>query len=187
MATTPRGQGHGTCDARKRQGEGQCRRPAGWGTDHAGTGRCKLHGGSTRNLRAAALTERARTELARLDVPPVDDPLTELSRLAGQVVAWKDALADKVNQLTSIRYEDAKMAEQLRSEVALFERALDRCNTVLVSIAKLGIDERLARISELQADIVVRAIDAALRAAGLSGEPLSVAKGVAGRHLRAVN
>ncbi len=34
------------CGAQKRQGEGVCTRPAGWGTDHAGYGSCKLHGGS---------------------------------------------------------------------------------------------------------------------------------------------
>lgn len=33
------------CGARKRQGPGICRRPAGWGTGHVGEGRCKLHGG----------------------------------------------------------------------------------------------------------------------------------------------
>jgi hypothetical protein len=35
------------CGARRRgQGKGKlCRRPAGWGTDHPGAGRCKLHGG----------------------------------------------------------------------------------------------------------------------------------------------
>jgi len=31
-------------------------------------------------------------------VPAVGDPLTELKKLAGQVVAWKDALSDKVNE-----------------------------------------------------------------------------------------
>jgi hypothetical protein len=38
------------CGALKKQptvpGE-RCRRPAGWGTDHVGFGRCKLHGGAT--------------------------------------------------------------------------------------------------------------------------------------------
>lgn len=33
------------CGARNRNREGNCRRPAGWGTDHPGVGRCKLHGG----------------------------------------------------------------------------------------------------------------------------------------------
>jgi hypothetical protein len=36
------------CGARARSGK-PCRRPAGWGTEHAGYGACKLHGGSTPN------------------------------------------------------------------------------------------------------------------------------------------
>jgi len=32
-----------------------CTQVAGWGTDHVGWGSCKLHGGSTRAGRAAAL------------------------------------------------------------------------------------------------------------------------------------
>jgi hypothetical protein len=34
----------GKCGAKNRSGN-PCRRPAGWGTDHPGSGRCKLHGG----------------------------------------------------------------------------------------------------------------------------------------------
>src|SRR5262245_19792697 len=103
MTRTPIAGGR-VCGAKKRQSEGTCTRPAGWGTDHAGHGRCKLHGGSTRSLRLVAAQDQARAVLARLDVPPVDDPLTELSKLAGQLVAWKNALAERVNALTSIRY-----------------------------------------------------------------------------------
>lgn len=33
-----------TCGARNRQGQ-PCAKPAGWGTDHNGEGRCRLHGG----------------------------------------------------------------------------------------------------------------------------------------------
>src|SRR3990172_10134718 len=35
------------CNSRKKDGSGHCMRPAGWGTDHVGVGRCKLHGGSS--------------------------------------------------------------------------------------------------------------------------------------------
>lgn len=35
-----------TCGARNRAGN-PCRQPAGWGTDHVGSGRCKLHGGAS--------------------------------------------------------------------------------------------------------------------------------------------
>lgn len=34
------------CGAKTRSG-GQCRHQAGWGTDHSGSGRCKLHGGKS--------------------------------------------------------------------------------------------------------------------------------------------
>ena len=38
-----------TCDADKKGGgdDDTCGLPAGWGTDHVGTGRCKLHGGAS--------------------------------------------------------------------------------------------------------------------------------------------
>lgn len=44
----PRKQPHDSkyCGAKTRKGT-PCRRPAGWGTSHPGTGRCKLHGGAS--------------------------------------------------------------------------------------------------------------------------------------------
>lgn len=36
-----------TCGARKRSNGEPCQLPAGWGTDHPGEGRCKLHGGAS--------------------------------------------------------------------------------------------------------------------------------------------
>ncbi|MDT0435615.1 MULTISPECIES: hypothetical protein [Streptomyces] len=155
---------------------------------------CRVHGGAARQNRAAGerrvaeerLEADTRRALARLDVPAVENPLTALSQLAGQVIAWKDALADRVNELQQIRYTDDKRAEQLRSEVALYERALDRCVNVLGTIGRLRIDERLAAISEQQATVVIGAIEAALAHAGVTGPEASAAKAVAARHLRAV-
>jgi len=109
-----------------------------------------------------------------------------LAQLAGQVVAWQDALADKVNALTDIRYEDARGAEQLRSEVALYERAMDRCNTVLGQIAKLDIDTRLAAISERQAEAIIGVIEGLLDFLGVTGPQATAAKQFAARKLRAV-
>lgn len=42
MANRPKNQ----CGARNRQGN-PCGKPAGWGTAHPGTGRCRLHGGAS--------------------------------------------------------------------------------------------------------------------------------------------
>jgi hypothetical protein len=70
--------------------------------------------------------------------------------MSGQVVAWKNAIAGLVNELPALRYSSAEGSEQMRSEVALWERALDRCEKVLTAMARLNIDERLARVSEEQ-------------------------------------
>lgn len=154
------------CGARKRQGDGTCKRPAGWGTDHPGEGQCKLHGGSTHGRTAAANIRQAEreafAELARMNVPPVTDALTELARLAGQVIAWRDSMAEQVNKLTTLGYENDKTGEQLRTDVALFERAMDRCINVLGTIARLKIDERLVNIEKARVDLVADALAATL-------------------------
>lgn len=174
------------CGATKRDGTGDhCRRPAGWGTDHVGTGCCKLHGGNTSGQRTGALKQQAERALADMNAPPVDNPLTELARITGQVVAWKDQMADRVNELTSLRYS-TEGGEQLRAEVALFERALDRCEKFLTAMARLNIDERLARITEQQADTVTYAVIAVLEELGLTAEQQAEARRGVARHLRAV-
>lgn len=172
------------CAAPKRQGDGFCTQAAGWGTDHPGWGRCKLHGGSAPSGRAAALNQQATAELAKLDVLPVSDPLSALAAVAGQAVAWKDAMAKRVNLLTSLRY-GTEGGEQLRAEVALWERALDRCEKFLVSMARLNIDDRLAKISEHQAELIETALKAALAEMGLDLDEQDRAARSVARHLRA--
>jgi hypothetical protein len=181
------------CGAQKRQGAAgdTCTFVAGWGTDHVGFGHCRLHGGNTRNQRTAARAAQADSEarqvLATLDVTPVGDPFTALSRLAGQVLAWQEAISSIVNHLGDrVRYEGASGSEQLRAEIALYERAMDRTGHVLGMIAKLNIEDRMARVTERQADALVSALEAALAAAGVTGTAADDARKAAARHLRAV-
>lgn len=84
------------CGARRRQGvEGAtCRRPAGWGTEHVGIGRCKMHGGATPTHVVAASTALARRVAAlfgvpRDDVNPIDGLLEELQRSAGLIDSYE--------------------------------------------------------------------------------------------------
>lgn len=174
---------HPRCGRHSRSTGKPCVQPAG-----PGGSPCRFHGGAAKQVRAAGKAREAEQQaaavLARLDVDPVADPLTELSKFAGQVMAWKDTFAERVNALTALRWEDAKGAEQLHAEVAVFERAMDRCTQVLVAMAKLDIDSRLAEISKQQADAVVRAIDAGLAAAGVSGPAATEARHAAARALR---
>lgn len=178
-------EGHdsGLCGAKRQQGEGTCRRPAGWGTPHPGSGRCKLHGGSTPNHVTAAQVEEARRTadealklLGREGVAPVTNPLEALADLAGEILATKDIFRDRVAQLQeeAWRYSDDKGAEQLRAELALYERALDRSNRVLADIARLKIDERLAAITEQQAQTLTNVITTVLRKLDLGDQAAKV-------------
>jgi len=132
---------------------------------------CRKHGGKTleqlrEDGRAATLERQAAAALARLDVTPVTDPLTELARLAAQAVAWKDVMAAKVNELTQIRYEGGQGTEQVRSEIVLWERALDRCISTLTAIVRLNIEGRMAAVREATARMLEQALDSALEASG---------------------
>ncbi|MDX3578664.1 HGGxSTG domain-containing protein [Streptomyces sp. FL07-04A] len=173
-----------TCGARRRDG-GSCTNPPMNGGE-----RCRMHGGSSPQAKAAA--ERRTLEadvsrlLAELDVAPVGDPLAGLLKLAGQVVTWQASTAALVNSLESTRYRAANGTEQLRAEVALYERAMDRAANVLGAIARLNIEERLARVSEQQAEAVIGAIEAGLVAAGVPGERMVDARRAVARHLRLV-
>jgi len=145
-----------------------------------------MHAGVSKERRNVLASEaRLNLELARLDLAPVDNPLIEMGRVAAQVLWFKDRVAERVNELTSIRYS-TDGGEQLRAEVALFERAMDRCEKFLTAMARLNIDERLARIEEKQSDLITFAVTAALEELGLSTDQQAEARRGVARHLRAV-
>ncbi|MER7927035.1 HGGxSTG domain-containing protein [Streptomyces sp. NPDC096057] len=173
------------CTARRSNGEPCGNRPM------RGQTVCRKHGGASPQAKSAAerrqLEAGARALLADLDVDPVGDPLAALLRLGGQAIAWQEAAAKLVNELADIRYRAANGTEQLRAEVALFERATDRACQVLATIAKLRIDERLTAVSERQAEAVIGAVEAALAAVGVTGERAVDARRAAARHLRLID
>jgi hypothetical protein len=149
---------------------------------------CFHHGGNSPQAKAKAFVrveeERAMTELARLNVTPVANALEELQRHAGIVLAFRDRVAIAVNKLTddTLRYEGKLHGEQLRGELGLWERALDRCTVTLTGLARAQVDERLARISQQKADMMAEALSLALADAGLAPEVAAdVRKGFARR------
>ena len=71
------------CGSKKSQSEGACTRPAGWGTSHAGEGRCKLHGGSNlikRGRYSNIKRERIRELIEEFENDP--NPLDMTSEVA---------------------------------------------------------------------------------------------------------
>src|SRR4051812_22397185 len=83
------------CGAKRRNGE-PCRLFAGQGTNHKGVGRCRLHGGATRNHTKHAAKVEAERRLMRfgepLEVDPVEAMLTMLRLAAGHVAYLRQQL-----------------------------------------------------------------------------------------------
>lgn len=135
----------------------------------------------------AGINEQARQLLYKHDAPAVTNHLDALQRLAGRALALEETIGEMVNNLRSLRYESEGGGEQLRSEVAVLERAMDRAGRLLVDIAKLNIEERLARVTERQAEMTMDALAAAMGELGMSGEQQRQARVLVARHLRAVS
>lgn len=150
---------------------------------------CKMHGGGAPQVRAKAARNLAEGELRQLlarkynrDVP-ITNPLQELQAQAGRVRAWSEFLED---QITQLRHNSQWDTEQVNGIAQLFEGALKELRTILVDMARLKIDERLAAIDEMTATMVLDAMKAGFAAAGVTGIAQSNAIAVTGRHLRIV-
>lgn len=169
----------------KMQAGGQCQR-----LPMAGQKVCATHGGKAPQNLAAAETrrteEKIRKTLGQLVSTPVANPLAALQELAGEAQAWKELCAEHVASLERMRY-GTEGGEAIRGEIILFERAIDRLGRLLVDIAKLNIDERLAKVSELQLDLIARALGAWMAEEGMSPEQQQEARRGVARHLRLIS
>jgi hypothetical protein len=152
--------------------------------------RCPLHGGNLPGPRIAA--ERARLEekigraAQRLGIAnPVENPLHALQKLAGEVLQWKDLCREQLAELATVGYS-GMTGEQVRAEIIVWERALDRSITALATLARLNIDERLAVIEEQQAKMVRQAFAAGMEELGVGAEQRAAAAKIFARHLRIV-
>lgn len=157
------------CGAATRHRKGTCKIKL-----KPGQKRCKFHGGASPQAvakeRERVLLAEAQQAMRSMDVEPVDNPLVALSQLAGEILTWKDLMATHVANLQDkLRYE-GEHAEQIRGEVLLYERAMDRAVQVLGTIGRLKIDERLAAIKDAQVRQMGRILEGALDALGLDYE-----------------
>jgi len=103
-------------------------------------------------------------------------PVEELLKLATEVIDWKERISLRVQQLGDLTIGDLA---QVRGEVVLFERALDRCTTVLGAIAKLNLDERLVKLSERQGVLTAWVVSKVLAEHGLPVDDSAVRASVA--------
>ena len=108
--------------------------------------------------------EEARRQLARLNVPPVSDPVLALRKLGGQAQWWNETCAENLNRLRAeeLRYPSSVRIEQIRAEVQLYTDSMRICHQVLTSLAKIDLDTWAHLLDQRRAEIIVGALSAAL-------------------------
>jgi hypothetical protein len=129
--------------------------------------------------------QEAETMVSRMDLGPVENPLLELKKLASRALAWEALFEEKRQLIVDWRYTNGA-GEQLRAEVAIVERAMDRCATILGLIAKLNLDERIVHIEEAKAALVEQLVLAVFKDLNLTETQVSEGRVSLGRRLRAI-
>lgn len=136
--------------------------------------------------RAKKLKAQAETILAHEGLKPVEDPILELGKLAAASQEMVRALGKRVNALRSVEHYDAKNSVQLRAEVELYERAMDRTGNLLDKLVKHGYTERLVQIEEAETMLILGVLNRALSRLQLAPEQLKQAKAYLAEEFRAL-
>jgi hypothetical protein len=133
------------CGAKKKGG-GICMLGAGWGTEHFGTGKCKLHGGSTpSHILNAAGDEYRKLFGTPMEINPLDALLWCIKVRAGEV-KW---LSDRMAELKPEEFIENTM---LGKQFHLYARERQKAMADLVKFSQiaisLGIADRAVKLAE---------------------------------------
>lgn len=181
------GEHHAGCEAHNQRGL-PCGKPA-----TPGATVCAAHGSRAMQVRSKAerrlAAERAQQAVGDLVQLGSDLSLGEIYRsilgATSQAIRWHAAMGERVERLNAIRYEAfGTGTEQLRAEVALYERSMDRVVKFAETIVRLDIESRRVRLAEAEALLVAEVIRRVLEALDLSAEQRALIPVVVPRELR---
>lgn len=167
------------CGAKKKGG-GTCNRPAGWGTTHTGTGRCRNHGGSLPNHRKAAARSQAILMGAPVDINPLDALIWCIKLTAGEVefCTQQMELLDKEEWI-----EHTMIGKQLHMWAKERQKAVDRLAKYSKEAIALGIAERAVRLAEQYGSSIARYTKGLLEDLELTPEQRKKAPLIVRKHL----
>jgi len=141
------------CMAMTRGGT-KCRRKAGWGTNHVGTGRCKLHGGAFVTHSKAAAKKIANEFLGTpRDMNPFDAILWCIKIRAGEI-EW---LSERMAELDKAAWVEQTMVGK---QFHLYARERHKAMQDLVKFSgiavSLGIAERAIKLAETYGELLAQ-------------------------------
>jgi len=141
------------CNAMTNAGT-KCKKKAGWGTNHPGTGKCKMHGGSTPSHQGAAARKVAHEFLGTpRDMNPFDAILWCIKIRAGEI-EWLSARMAELDKEAWI--EQTMVGRQFH----LYARERHKAMQDLVKFSgiavSLGIAERAIKLAETYGELLAQ-------------------------------
>lgn len=152
---------------------------------------CLPHLNTSRGLQHMVDQVRNGTVLVQSDIdkviadrtalPEKDYQTTALEKMVeaiDRVLAFEEHCARMVAKLdpSDWRYEDRKGSEQLRSEVELYERSMDRTARVLQQVSKMAINEKRISLGKAQTEMMVRILMGVVLDMGLDKDQIKTAQ-----------
>ncbi|HXY44762.1 MAG TPA: hypothetical protein VEH29_11285 [Acidimicrobiales bacterium] len=149
-----------------------------------------MHGSRAPQVRRRAaervLEAEGRALLARLGQPePIGHPVEELLKVAAEDLAWLRVLRERLAELP-LDTTDRAGVEREAAVVSRYERALERNGRVLTEMARMDVEVRLRRLDEARAEVISRALQAAISRSGLPSEYVPLLKDALVAELRAI-
>jgi hypothetical protein len=155
----------GLCGAKTRQGT-PCRRQAGAGTTHLGSGRCRNHGGASPQAELAGAVEIARRQAVVMgdpvDIEPHELILSCIRRTAGEIAYCDEQIAKLKAAMVSTMF-----GPQLHTWITVRQRAMERAVAFAATALKAGVEERRVRVAEQAGEMMAALISSVLGELGI--------------------
>lgn len=172
------------CGTKKKHG-GTCALAAGWGTNHPGIGKCRMHGGVAPNHVKAAAKQEHRILLGRpVEINPLDALLECIAIRYGEVM-W---LSEEMSRLQRSDWiEDTMMGKQFHLYARERRFAVNDVARYSQMAVSLGIAERHVKLAETYGDLLSNMIKAILDGLNLTKEQWEVAPVIVRQAMLSVN
>ncbi len=194
------------CGSKKKQGSGTCKREAGWGTNHPGTGLCKIHGGSSPGGQLHAAKQEVAIMGREVDISPGEGLLLCVRIAAGEVGYCTQRIADLTSgeEYEELEFEkttrfinkdgdesggidETQVKEkQLNIWIRVRQAGLDRLAKFSKMALDAGVAERQVRIAEQQGALIAGILRGVLVDLGVDLDSPKTRQ-VVRRHLMATN
>lgn len=106
--------------------------------------------------------------------------LEKMDKILTEVIEWTDEARANLYELDKDdwRFTDRNNVEQLRSEVLVYERAMDRAARTTKDVSKMALQEKIVSLGRAQTELIIRIMMAVIEELGLDAKQFDHARAV---------